>query len=377
VTIADLLLVLLVVGFAALGLHRGFVAQLLALAGLVVGGLAGSWLAPLFLAENSPWVSFAGLLGALVGAVLLGSAAGALAQTPRRFLLLRPGLRLADGAGGVLFGAALGLAVAWLLAVVALHQPSLGLRKSVRESQIFPTLLRALPPDAVLRALNRFDPLPELPALTGSRLPPPDASVLREPGARAAASGVVKIHGNACGLGAQGSGWLVRRNVVATNAHVVAGQRSTRVLAPNGRESAARVVYVDARNDVALLRVTGLGASPLATDRGGQFPRPVAILGYPRDGALVAVAATAGEPRTVLAPNAYGERVRPRTVVPLRGQVEPGESGGPVVDARGTVIAMVFGGTRGGEGGYAVPVDLVLRAVGGRLRPVSSGPCVG
>lgn len=376
-TLADLLLVLLVVGFAALGLHRGFVAQLLSLAGLGVGGVAGSWLAPLFLAENSPWVSFASLVGALLGAIVLGSAAGALAQTPRRFLLLRPGLRIADGAGGVLFGAVLGLAVAWLFAVVALHQPSLGLRKSVRDSEIFPTLLRAVPPDAVLRAINRFDPLPELPALTGTRLPPPDTSVLREPGAQAAAAGVVKIHGTACGLGAQGSGWIVRRNLVATNAHVIAGQRDTRVLAPSGRESAARVVYVDSRNDVAFLRVSALGSSPLQTDRDGKFPRAVAILGYPRDGALVAVAATAGEPRTVLAPNAYGQRVRPRTVVPLRGQVEPGESGGPVVDRRGAVIGMVFGGTKGREGGYAVPVALVLRGLEQRLRPVSSGPCVG
>jgi S1-C subfamily serine protease len=63
-------------------------------------------------------------------------------------------------------------------------------------------------------------------------------------------------------------------------------------------------------------------------------------------------------------------------VVPLRGAVQPGESGGPVVDRRGRVLAMIFGGTRDGDGGYAVPVELVLDAASERLRPVPSGPCI-
>jgi S1-C subfamily serine protease len=377
VTVADVLLVLWVLLFAAFGYYRGFIAQLLSLAGLAVGGIAGSWIAPHLLPENSPWVSLASLGGGLAGAILLGSAAGTLAQTPRRFLLLRPGLRVLDGVGGIAMGAALGLALAWLVAVSALHQPRLGIREAVRDSRIFPSLLRAVPPDAVLTALNRFDPLPELPALADGRLPPPDESVLRSPGARAASASVVKIHGTACGLGAQGSGWVVRRNLVATNAHVVAGQSDTRVLAPNGRDAPATIVYVDSRNDVALLRVVSLRAAPLAADREGEFPRSVVLLGYPRDGSLKATAGTAGPVRTVLAPNAYGRNVRPRTVVPLRGRVEPGESGGPVVDERGTVVAMIFGGARRGRGGYAVPVDLVLRPLGGRLQPVSPGPCLG
>ena len=69
--------------------------------------------------------------------------------------------------------------------------------------------------------------------------------------------------------------------------------------------------------------------------------------------------------------------MRPRVVVPLRGVVQPGESGGPVVDRRGRVVAMIFGGTRDGKGGYAVPVDLVVECGrSGELRPVASGPCL-
>jgi hypothetical protein len=39
---------------------------------------------------------------------------------------------------------------------------------------------------------------------------------------------------------------------------------------------------------------------------------------------------------------------------------------------------MIFGGTRNGRGGYAVPVEFVLDAASPRkLRRVDSGPCVG
>jgi len=376
VSATDLLLIAWIAIFALQGDYRGLLAQALSLIGFGIGALAGSWAAPQFLADNSPWVAFASLVGAVVGASLLGAASVSLAESPRRFLAFRPGLRLFDSVGGAGLGGALVLALAWLLAVVALHQPDLGFRNDVRNSTILPKLMRVVPPDRVLQALNRFDPFPEL-ALGGGRLPPPDASVLQSPGAKTAAGSVVKLHGTACGLGTQGSGWVVRKALVATNAHVIAGEHETTILAPNGQTLDAQPVYVDSQNDVALLRVPSLVLDPLAVDRDGEFPRKVVILGYPRDGPLTGTAATAGSPRTVIAPDAYDRRVSARMIVPLRGKVQPGESGGPVVDSRGRVIAMVFAGAKRGPSGFAIPVELVLRGVSTPLRPVSSGPCVG
>jgi S1-C subfamily serine protease len=156
---------------------------------------------------------------------------------------------------------------------------------------------------------------------------------------------------------------------------VIAGEHDTNIVAPNGQSLSARVVYVDTQNDVAMLRVDGLRTPPLAITGSGDYPRPVVILGYPRDGALVGVAATAGAPRTVIAPNAYGRHVG-RSVVPLRGQVEPGESGGPVVDSRGGVVAMIFGGSKNGGNGFAVPVSVVGDALPKATQLVSSGPCI-
>jgi len=165
--------------------------------------------------------------------------------------------------------------------------------------------------------------------------------------------------------------------MVATNAHVVSGQTDTRVLVPDGSQLDATLVYLDGTNDVALLRVAGLHAAPLPKDRTDVFPRSVVLLGYPRDGALAATPGTAGAPRTVVASDAYGERVRPRRVVPIRGRVQPGESGGPVVDRRGRVVAMVFGGSRQSRGGFAVPVELVAGALQRASDPIAPGPCVG
>jgi S1-C subfamily serine protease len=375
VNVVDVLLLLGVAAFSIVGAHRGLAAQALSLGGLAVGAILGSIVAPYFFSDNSAWLPVAGLMGALVGAFVLGTLAGALGRPVRAFLASHPPLASLDRLGGIALGALIALAVGWLLAVLALHQPALGLRAEVRGSAILPRLLNAVPPDRVLQALNRFDPLPLLPGF-GETLPPPDPSILRSPGAEAAADSVVKIQGTACGVGTQGSGWVVRDDLVATNAHVIAGHEGTSLLAPNGQSVSATPVYVDATNDIALLRARGLNAETLATDADGERPRPVALLGYPRNGPLTATAGTAGSARTVLSPDAYERRVRPRVVVPLRGRVQPGESGGPVVDRRGRVVAMIFGGTRDGTGGYAVPVDLVLAAADERLHPVPSGPCI-
>jgi S1-C subfamily serine protease len=374
--LVDVLVVIWVGLFALQGAYRGLVAQALALVGLVIGALAGSWIAPKLLSEGSSWVSIASLAGAVVGAALFGAASASLAEGPRRFLAFRPALRAADTIGGVVFGAILGLGLAWLIGVVAVQQPSFGFRQDVRESTILPRLMRAVPPDALLQALARFDPFPKL-TLSGGRLPPPDTSVLHTRGARAAAGSVVKVHGTACGLGIQGSGWVVRRDLVATNAHVIAGEHDTSVLAPNGQALSAQVVHVDSTNDVALLRVDSLRSAPLPVSSTHDYPVNVVLMGYPRDGPLTAVAGTAGAPRTVVAPNAYGGHYGPRSVVPVRGGVQPGDSGGPVVDSDGEVLAMIFGGTKDGTSGFAVPASVVQNAVPKADGPVGPGPCVG
>ena len=65
VNVVDVLLLLGVAAFSILGAHRGLAAQALSLGGLVVGAIVGSFVAPLFLPDNSAWLPVAGLAGAL------------------------------------------------------------------------------------------------------------------------------------------------------------------------------------------------------------------------------------------------------------------------------------------------------------------------
>jgi S1-C subfamily serine protease len=374
----DLLLVAWVLVFGLSGFFRGFAAQAVSLVGVGVGLLAGAWLAPHLLSDGADgaWVPLASLVGAAVGAFLAGLVTGRVAARAHSALAANPVSNALDRGGGAVAGAVVGLALAWAMAVLFLHQPGLGLRQAVQRSAVLPALVRAVPPEPLLRTLERLDPLPIL-QLAPGRLPEPDPSILQSPAALATQESVVRVEGSSCGLGIRGSGWVAQDGIVATNAHVVSGQHDTRVLVPSVGSRDATIVYLDARNDVALLSVPGVGAPPLEIATGGEYPREVVMLGYPRGGPLVARPGTAGSPRTVIAPDAYERNLGPRRVVRLRGRIQRGQSGGPVVARNGRVVAMVFAGSQGEEGGFGVPVDLVLRGLEAPLRPVDPGPCVG
>ena len=266
----DPLVLVWVVLSAIVGYGRGLVAQALSLGGLAIGAIAGSRIAPLFLdgGNTSPWVPIASLVGALLGAVLLQVGGGMLGSAARRVLARGP-LRLADSAGGALVGGAVGLAVAWLAAVAALQVDQSNARATVQDSAVLSGLVDAVPPGTVLEALARFDPLPVIAAQPHLDLAPPDDSVVESVLAKRAAASVVKIHGVACGVGIQGTGWVIARGLVATNAHVIAGQSSPTVAAPNGQIVTTTPVYFDASNDVALDAIEqGLHSELRAADTG-------------------------------------------------------------------------------------------------------------
>ncbi len=361
---------------AVIGYQRGLSAQLVSLAGLAIGGLVGARVGPLFLpgGGDSPWVPLASLIGAIVGALAL-QATASLVGTRLRFAISRSPLRFADSAGGVLIGIGVGLAVAWLAAVAALQIDAAGLRQRVQKSSILSGLVDAVPPRSVLRTLARLDPLPLIAAPPDLRLPPPDGSVLRTGVTREVAASVVKVESLACGAGVQGSGWVVRRGLVATNAHVVAGGEEMRVAALDDQVLPATLVYLEPGNDVALLSVPGLRAPKLELATKAPSDDQVVLLGYPRDGALTAVAGTAGNPTNVFAPDAYGGHTRLRTVVPLRGKVQRGDSGGPVINGNGRVVAMIFAASTRGASGFGVPAAKIAAALEPPLRPIDPGPC--
>jgi uncharacterized membrane protein required for colicin V production len=369
---------LAVIAVSALaGLRRGLVAGLFSVGGFVAGAVLGGRVARHFLAggATSPYLPLVSLGGALVLAVVLRTVAGLVGSLVRRSLGGLPPLQALDSVGGAVLGAALGLAFVWVAGAVALQIPGqTSFRRAAQRSQLLQQLNRIVPPSRLLTALHRVDPFL---ALAGPDIPaqPVDPSVLRDPLVRRAAPSVVRILGTACGLGVSGSGWVARRGMVVTAAHVVAGQQDTVVVPPSSSVSyRAYALAFDPHDDVAVLAVPGLGAPAL----GLADPHPgvrVAIIGYPDNGPLKAVPGRIGRTALVLTDDAYGHGPVARSITALKGSVRHGDSGGPAVDSSGAVEATVFAARIGEAAGYGVPTGVVRRVLASANRRVATGPC--
>jgi S1-C subfamily serine protease len=380
----DWLIVAFAVLMATIGWRQGFVAGAFALAGFAGGAFLGSRLGPALLHDgsSSPYAPLVSLAGAVLGGSLLAGLFETAGFLVRRSVPI-PGVRTLDGILGAALSAGIALGLAWIGGAVALQTPGAReLRRDIQRSEILSRLNDVLPPSgSVLNALARFDPFPHVDGPTAN-VPAPRAAVAREPGVKAAAGSVVRILGTACGLGIEGSGWVAGDGLVVTNAHVVAGEDDTTVqVQGTGTKHDAVAVAFDSTNDVAVLRVAGISgvrALPFAseTSKGTEG----AVLGFPENGPYDVRAARLGATRAVVSQDAYGNGPVTRQMTTFRGTVRSGNSGGPVVDTSGRVLATVFAkSTRASPaGGYGVPnavVREVLEARAGAGQAVSTGSC--
>lgn len=373
-TIVDFVILALVALMALQGFARGFIVGVMALIGFTGGALIGSRIAPLLLAggSHSPYSALFSLGGAVILGGLLASIFEGVARRVRRFIWI-PGLRIVDGMLGAILTAVIGLGMAWITGAVLLQTSSqlslpASLRHSIARSLILSNLNRALPPSGpILNALGRIDPLQNV---TGriADVPAPNRSIVYAHGISAASQSVVKILGNACGFGVEGSGWVAAPATVVTNAHVVAGEATTSVqLRGVGPRLRAHVLVFDPHNDIAVLRVPGLSAPALQLASGPAVGESGAILGFPLNGSFALQPARLGSTQRTDTTNAYGNPTV-RVISSLRGLVQSGNSGGPLVDAGGRVIGTVFAEITNAPAhqpsGLAVP-DSVVR---GELR---------
>ncbi|MBU1326937.1 serine protease [Patescibacteria group bacterium] len=142
----------------------------------------------------------------------------------------------------------------------------------------------------------------------------------------------------------EGSGILVREDgVVLTNAHVIDGEPSPKVILPDYKLMAAEVVLVDNDADIAILKIDGVDYPTLGLGDVEELEpmEPLFVVGYPlgmdiKGDSTVASARFVSRRRMPKSPVSY---------IQLDGAINEGASGGPVVTTCGDVVGMATMGT--------------------------------
>jgi S1-C subfamily serine protease len=345
-----------VLGTAALvaisGYVEGFVLGACATLGLLGGAAIGVWGVPRILDHFSPsvTVSFAALV-LVVGLAALGRMLGAMVGTRVRNRLSWKPIRFLDALGGAALAAASVLIVAWVLGVAVSGARIPSVTSAVRGSQVLAKVDEFLPNSAD-RALQSFNDVVNtdlFPRFLDPFVPerirdtqPPDSAIARQQPVRSAYTRIAKVTGVAnCSRGLEGSGFVYAPQRVMTNAHVVAGVSSPQVEV-NGKKYDARVVVFDPETDIAVLYVPNLKEQPLTFDFAGKADDPAVVLGYPENGPFDSEPARIRSEERLRGPDIYGDRTVTRDAFSIWASVRPGNSGGPLLSAKGTVYGVVF-----------------------------------
>jgi len=378
--VVDLIIGAVIAAAAVWGLTRGLVGAL-PLAGFAVGAILGTRVpVAVGLTLGSPWA----LVVALPAVLILGALLAAVAERFGGRLQRRlRGRERASAAGG---GVAAGLAavvVMWVLGPVASDVGSL--RDPVERSAILAQLNQVLAPAGPNPGGEDVPSPGVFPTISGPvpEVAPPDADAETDPDVLAADRSVVKIGVLGCHGGGSGSGWVVSKGTVVTNAHVVSTADAITVrVRDSGAARAATAIWFDPVNDIALLRVPMLRDVPALTMvRRPQGGTSGAVLGFPRgvrDIRRARLGPTTDKRRGQMQgglPSAFPRKLYGRLVTSFRGRTEPGSSGGPMVDTRGRVLTTTFGGGGVAASSLGVPNEFVRAALKQAGPRVSTGRC--
>ena len=218
----------------------------------------------------------------------------------------------------------------------------------------------------------------------GQEVPPPGSKLPNTPELRAALSGVVKVTATApqCQRHLEGTGFVYAPERVMTLAHIVAGARGRpEVQQPHGVKRKGQVVLYDPRRDIAVLHVPGLTTPPLKFNRAGKAGDSAVIAGFPRSKSTsrTDTAAQIRFKQRASGPDIYRSSQVTREIFAVRGRVEPGLSGAPLLAADGRVYGMIFAASlNDANTGYALTArEVAADAQAGRTatQPVSTGRC--
>ena len=321
----------------------------------------------------------------LVGA-FIGQAFGLLVGMRIHRVLPLGVLKTADKTGGALFGAGGVLVVVWALVLPSMGDVTGWPAKQVRSSVVARAIHETAPqPPKTFKALRRLVGDNGFPSVFNSLRPTPDPgpAPANTPMTAAIISRVtastVKVEGEACRRIQEGSGFAAAPETIITNAHVVAGVKSPRVLRPSdGRRLPATVVVFDADRDLAVLKVKNLGQVPLTLGEGKAGDQG-AVFGHPggQDRVQVAPAQVSQRVRAV-GRDLYDTHTTRRDVLILAAVLQPGDSGGALVNLNGVVIGVAFAiAPDKADTAYALTTREVQAALAAQSAvPVSTKSCL-
>jgi S1-C subfamily serine protease len=385
--IIDVLIILLTISAALRGRELGFVRQLFSSGAFFVGLYIGALLQPHLVAHASNSTTrLLFTVGTTLGCGLILLALGEYVGLKLKARIDRAHTNPIDSLFGLLAGGVSLLLIIWLSAAILMSFPSPSIQNSLQGSAILKRLNLLLPdaPRVVASLGHLIDPN-GFPEVFSGRQPDPPADYPApslgemQPAVDRARASVVKIQGRGCGGIVEGSGFVVGHDLIATNAHVVAGIRRPVVLDGNGSHS-SQVIWFDPDLDFAVLKVSNLAGSALVfnTDH-VTHGTPAVVVGYPGGGSFEADPAAILDKFTAIGKNIYGQGSTERDVYEIAARVVRGNSGGPLLARDGSVLGVVFAeSTTYEDVGYALSNTQVVSSIHqarAQDRVVGTGSC--
>lgn len=158
-----------------------------------------------------------------------------------------------------------------------------------------------------------------------------------------------------------GTGFAISTNgYILTNLHVINGADSLYVQNNKGESFKVKSIYTDPQNDIAILKISDknfshLSAIPYTIKKNtSSIGETVYTLGYPKDDAVL------GEGYVSSKNGFVGDTTQYQVSIP----VNPGNSGGPLLDANGNLVGIISGKPDQTEGAaFAIKSKYILEAM--------------
>lgn len=377
----DIVLLLMVLGAGVLGWRRGLAISLIAGLVFLVVGLPFAALAVAI--GQPPAAAF--VLGGLLGLVPFALRLTVVSEHVEA-ALGEGRMRNADRVAGALLNVFVAACIGWFVAALASIAPGDSPALSaMRSSAVFGSLVRAVPPQGTLGVVVLRSGL--VPSINGPLVlaEDPDPMSAMKPAVLAARASVLQVRSTACGQLVTGTGWVAGEGIVVTNAHVVSGtKRSYLAGGPRYAGAASTVTAFDPVNDIAVLVVDGSHAAQLPpilpiTPR-VRHGEPGAVIGFPLGGEQTVEPARIDRVASFDVEPLGGGAAVSAEILAFRANVQPGNSGGPLLAEDGSVLGLVVAKALGQRtaAAYGVPSRDLLRTIaqGAARQPVSTGPCL-